>query len=394
MRFAAARARLLALPVELPPAPELLTPARSDHVEWPEPLFTRSSAVLVLLFPGPDDEATVVLTERPAGDLRHAGEISLPGGVAEEGDVDPVATALREAREEIGLDPEAAGLEAVGSLGPVWIPVSGFRVTPVIALAARRPALVADPREVAAILEVPVAAFLPGAPVELVETTIREIPLRYGAFPLPGRRVWGATARVLGQLGAVLAREPETWAAYAAAAAPGPPGDLRVRLLGPADGPAVESVAASLAPWFDPTDVTRMREDVEGGVAGLLLEDATGAALGFVIWGDWDRPLDPEKRGFAGWEAPPRTAEIVWLAVARPWRGRGLGKRLLAEAEAAARAAGHRWLVLWTVADSAARPAHAETRAFYRRAGYADLVVDRRYRTRSGADRLLFGREL
>src|SRR3990170_2764374 len=184
MRFAAARARLLALPVELPPAPELLTPARRDHVEGPareEPLFTRSSAVLVLLFPGPDDEATVVLTERPAGDLRHAGEISLPGGVAEEGDVDPVATALREAREEIGLDPEASGLEAVGSLGPVWIPVSGFRVTPVIALAARRPALVADPREVAAILEVPVAAFLPGAPVELVETTIREIPLRYGA---------------------------------------------------------------------------------------------------------------------------------------------------------------------------------------------------------------------
>ena len=82
------------------------------------------------------------------------------------GDADAVATALREAREEVGLDATWAGVEVVGGLDALWIPPSNFRVVPIVAVAARRPVFVQDRREVAAILEVPVTAFLPDvAPV-------------------------------------------------------------------------------------------------------------------------------------------------------------------------------------------------------------------------------------
>ena len=76
-------------------------------------------------------------------------------------------------------------------------------------MAARRPVLVASPLEVARILEPSVSAFLPDAPIRIVDRTIRDWPLRYGAYPIgaedgPELLVWGATARILGQLGALL----------------------------------------------------------------------------------------------------------------------------------------------------------------------------------------------
>jgi 8-oxo-dGTP pyrophosphatase MutT (NUDIX family) len=133
-------------------------------------------------------------------------EVSLPGGKADPGDADAVATALREAEEEVGLDPDAAGVEIVGRLDALWIPPSNFLVTPIVAIAARRPAFVPDPREVAAILEAPVAAFLPDVAPVIIDPDPRGRPLRYGAYIVEGRIVWGATAAILGQLGAVLDR--------------------------------------------------------------------------------------------------------------------------------------------------------------------------------------------
>ena len=82
--------------------------------------------------------------------------------------------------------------------------MSDFRITPVVAIAERRPVLTPSPDEVARVLEPPVAAFLPDAPIEVVERTIRDWPLRYGGYRIDGLHVWGATARILGQLGAVL----------------------------------------------------------------------------------------------------------------------------------------------------------------------------------------------
>ena len=102
------------------------------------------------------------------------------------------------------LDADAAGVRVVGLLDRFWIPVSDFDVTPVVAVADRRPVLIASPDEVARIVEPPIARFLPGAPIEIVERTIRDWPLRYGAYDVDGLSVWGATARILSQLGAIL----------------------------------------------------------------------------------------------------------------------------------------------------------------------------------------------
>jgi 8-oxo-dGTP pyrophosphatase MutT (NUDIX family) len=164
----------------------------------------RRAAALCLLFPDERGEAHVVLTERPTGELRHAGQISLPGGAMDPWDEFPVGTALREAKEEIGLDATAAGLEVLGALDVVDVRVSGFLLTPVVGAARRLPPLVPHPREVAAILFAPLSAFLPGAPIEIVEARRDGYRLRYGAYPVAGHHVWGATARILGQLGAAL----------------------------------------------------------------------------------------------------------------------------------------------------------------------------------------------
>lgn len=212
MRFADAVARLEPLPDRLPAPAEVLTAVVRTDTDWVRPTSaprdrpTRPASVLVLVFPDEAGEARLVLIERSSHDGHHSGEVSFPGGKWEPGDTDETATAVREAMEEVGLDPGAAGVRVVGVLEPFWIPVSDFQVTPVVAVAERRPTLTADPREVARILTPRVADFLPDAPVEVVERTIRDWPLRFGAYLIDGLTVWGATARILSQLGAVLAR--------------------------------------------------------------------------------------------------------------------------------------------------------------------------------------------
>lgn len=211
MRFDIARARLERLPHALPPGPMALDPevlaTGANAPAWVRrgvDAPSRDAAVLVLVYPDHAGEATLILTARPEGDLRHAGQVSFPGGAADPGDDFPDGTALREAKEEVGLDAETAGVRIVGRLEVVDVRVSGFLLVPVVALAERVPVLTPDAREVAAIMHVPVRHFLPGAPIEIVEAERDGWRLRYGAFPVGEYRVWGATARILGQLGAVL----------------------------------------------------------------------------------------------------------------------------------------------------------------------------------------------
>jgi 8-oxo-dGTP pyrophosphatase MutT (NUDIX family) len=157
-----------------------------------------------LVFPDADGEARLVLTERMSYDGLHSGEVSFPGGKAEPGDTDAAATALREAAEEVGLDTAAARVRVMGALDEVFIPVSDFRITPIVAVAERAPSLLPHRDEVARILLPTVSVFLPTAEIEIVERTIGDWPIRYGGFRVDGLHVWGATARILGQLGAVL----------------------------------------------------------------------------------------------------------------------------------------------------------------------------------------------
>jgi len=212
MQFVDAAARLGTLPEVLPAPPEALTPIRVAGEPWrpqPEGMATaRPAGVLLLIAPDGTGEARIVLIERTSYDGHHSGEVAFPGGAAEAGDTDLAATALREAAEEIGLEPDLVGLRVIGALEPFWIPVSNFRVTPIVALADRLQPWRPDPREVARVIEAPLAAFLPGAPITIIERDVREWRIRYGAFALDelgdGPAVWGATARILGQLGAVL----------------------------------------------------------------------------------------------------------------------------------------------------------------------------------------------
>jgi 8-oxo-dGTP pyrophosphatase MutT (NUDIX family) len=214
MRFDVARERLSRLPTPLPPARSDIDATILSRGRLPKGMPrgldgpTRDAAALVLLYPDVDGEAHIVLMVRPGGDHVHAGQVALPGGKREDHDAFPEGTALREAGEEVGLDPAAAGVTTLGVLETVDVRVSGFMMVPVLAVAEREPQLRADAREVAQLLTVPVRHFLPDAPVEMVEEDRDGWRLRYGAYPVAGYRVWGATGRALGQLGAVLGSEP------------------------------------------------------------------------------------------------------------------------------------------------------------------------------------------
>src|SRR5688500_20347953 len=116
MKFAEAQALLADVPDRLPaPPPELMPTVVADPEGVPgrAPNFPdgprRDAAVLILIYPDANDDAYLVLTERSPGDHRHAGQISLPGGAIDAADPSPAAAALREAAEEVGLDPVPAG---------------------------------------------------------------------------------------------------------------------------------------------------------------------------------------------------------------------------------------------------------------------------------------------
>jgi 8-oxo-dGTP pyrophosphatase MutT (NUDIX family)/GNAT superfamily N-acetyltransferase len=396
MKFELVRERLRELPREMPEPPAILTPIRLDS---PDALFpprptarVRQAAVLVLLFPDDRGEARLLLTTRVPHLSSHAGEVSFPGGSAEAGDAGPAETALREAAEEIGLDPEACGLQVVGALERFTIPVSGFRVTPVVALAERRPECEANAAEVARIIEPPVEAFLPDAPVELEERVIRERLIRYGVYPVEGERVWGATARMLGQLGALLASEAASGAPANGAREPAPPTarveEPRVRAATPADRPAIEAFVAALAP-----ELARSMPSA----SALFVAELSGSIAGLASWAPWDRPrTDAEPRGFEGLsldDGAGTAAELTLLAVAPNLRGRGIGRSLTDAIAAAARSAGCRRLLAWTLAETALHPSSVAARAFFRADGFVDFAVDRQFLAR-GEDRLLLSRPL
>jgi len=202
--------RLTPFPADLPPPGEALLPVvLDDRLRGPRTppagVIPKASAVLVLIHPDAEGEARVVLTERATRDGHHSGEVSFPGGRAEPGDDGAAGTALREAAEEVALDATAAAVRILGQLERLWIPVSNFEVTPVVAVADRQPDLRPSEAEVARIVHAPLDLFVPGAPVEMVERTIRDWPLRFGVYPVDGLAVWGATARILSQLGALVA---------------------------------------------------------------------------------------------------------------------------------------------------------------------------------------------
>jgi 8-oxo-dGTP pyrophosphatase MutT (NUDIX family) len=206
-------ARLDPFPRHLPAIPTPIIPSIIDDTGVavsPPPRFdgpSRPAAVLILIYADEAGEAHLILTERASGGHRHAGQISLPGGAIDPDDPSPEDAALREASEEVGLDPEQAGVRVVGTLPVFDVRVSGFLVHPVVAFAKREPVLQPDGYEVVSVFSAPIDAFLPGAPIETVIAQRDGYRLRYGGYQIGAHHVWGATAMMLGRFGAYLASE-------------------------------------------------------------------------------------------------------------------------------------------------------------------------------------------
>jgi 8-oxo-dGTP pyrophosphatase MutT (NUDIX family) len=160
----------------------------------------RHAAGLLLLYPD-HDRAYVVLTVRADSLGRHSGQVSLPGGVVDPGETFEQA-ALREAHEEVALNVDR--IRVLGALTPIDIPVSGFRLHPIVAAADARPALTPSDGEVARILHVPLEDLLDLAHLRSSERTRDGVTLTVPAFHIADVEIWGATAMVLAEFLAVL----------------------------------------------------------------------------------------------------------------------------------------------------------------------------------------------
>jgi 8-oxo-dGTP pyrophosphatase MutT (NUDIX family) len=206
----------LARPLPGPAAQALLAPRPRRN--WPpgfNPGRVRSAAGLLLVYPeasdahpsapAGDDNPHIVLTVRSES-VRHGGQVSMPGGAVDPGETFEQA-ALREAHEEVGL--AATGVRVLGALTPLDIPVSGFRLFPIVATVHRRPALTPSDGEVARILRISVHDLLSVRQVTETRRTREGRTLIVPAFHVHGQEIWGATAMVLAEFLVLLGWNPE-----------------------------------------------------------------------------------------------------------------------------------------------------------------------------------------
>lgn len=162
------------------------------------------SAVLILLYPEGGAVRTLLI-ERGSYDGVHSGQIAFPGGQLDQGDADLKQTALRETHEEIGVSPEA--VRVLGSLTNVYITPSNFLVTPYIGIASQKPDFLIDANEVARVISTDL--------LSLNDDSIRKekqimqsggFKVKTPYYEIEGLTVWGATAMMISELNAVVAK--------------------------------------------------------------------------------------------------------------------------------------------------------------------------------------------
>jgi 8-oxo-dGTP pyrophosphatase MutT (NUDIX family) len=192
------------LPAWLQPVADVAGAVRPEQLSrfLPPDEGGRQSAVLILFGDGPHGP-DLLLIQRASTVSSHAGQPAFPGGAVDDTDADVVAAALREAEEETGLDPD--GVHVFATLPALWLPPSGFVVTPVLGWwREESPVGVVDPGEVESVVRVPLAELLdPANRVSVSHPSGFVGP----AFDVRGLLVWGFTAGLLSRLLAIAGLE-------------------------------------------------------------------------------------------------------------------------------------------------------------------------------------------
>jgi 8-oxo-dGTP pyrophosphatase MutT (NUDIX family) len=170
------------------PEGRILTP---NHTKNPTP-----SAILLVLFES-NTKIYFPLIRRSIYDGLHSGQMAFPGGKYEETDSDLIATALRETEEEIGIDPKL--LNILGTLSPLYIPITNMEILPVVAYVNTKPQFVLNNLEVDELFEVNISDFLSSETKKKENWNLRDNWVDVPYYYLQEQKVWGATAMILSE---------------------------------------------------------------------------------------------------------------------------------------------------------------------------------------------------
>ena len=180
----------------------MMSVSQDAHLRRYVPESAKKAGVLVLLGSSGNSDILLIRRQNHPED-KHGGQVSFPGGKQEPSDNVLLDTALREAKEEVGV--KANDIELIGQLSPLYIPVSNFHVFPFVAVSDRKVDLVIDPSEVAETLHLPLSTIFTETPQTAsirLSTGYRLSGVPY--FPLDQYKVWGATAMILAELSYIL----------------------------------------------------------------------------------------------------------------------------------------------------------------------------------------------
>ena len=163
----------------------------------------RAASVLILLYPLKDSVYTVFM-QRPEYNGVHGGQISFPGGKQEPSDKDPIHTALREAQEETGADP--GQITVIGTLTPLFIPVSNTIVTPVVAWTDKKPLFSHQEEEVVFLFDADIRRFFDPSIIKTRPLQVENSTINVKYFDYDGNVIWGATSMILHELLVIIKR--------------------------------------------------------------------------------------------------------------------------------------------------------------------------------------------